>query len=85
MRVLNDEEIAKDVFPDSPDFSDVSWEYEKHFMKAQLKQDIKDFIEDLVYHGEADDESWKTAESFILPMWYLRDLKQLAEGRIEEE
>ena len=77
MRLLKKEEIEKitEEWWQGEDTNDLTNEV----AKAQYNQDIKDIIEDLEYHGEANEEPWKTAESFILPMWYLRDLKQLVE------
>ncbi len=75
MRILNDEEImwCQGSYPKCDDNT-------RAIAKAQHRRDIKDFIEDIEYHGEGCDmggeiEPWKTAENIILPMWYLRDLK----------
>ena len=80
LRVLNTEEIEQEVSPDAPEYDFETWDYEKHFMKAQFHATIKEFIEWLkdeqIDYKKSDDKYYYCIEGSKIEA-----IKQLVEKK----
>jgi len=84
MRLLNDEEWGR-IYSKWLEYpGGTAGDLANAMIEAQHQLDLREFIEDIEYHGEGCSHvgnlaPWKTADWIILPMSFLNDLKQLVE------